>query len=85
MSYHAHEIALTVCQKNVPNGLVMHSRPYRNERIIAAIQDLYFTGGSNTFARRFVYLFPIYEGGKGEISREVPIPMVALVATAVSH
>ena len=74
-----------VCQKNVPNRLVMCSWPYQNECIIAAIQDLYFTGGSNTFARRFVYLFPTYEGGKGEISREVPIPMVALIATAVSH
>ena len=85
MSYHAYKFLLTVCQKNAPNGLVMRSRPYRNKRIISAIRDLYFTGGSNTFARRFVYLFPTCEGGKGEISREVPIPMVALVATAVSH
>ena len=74
-----------VCQKNVPNRLVMCSWPYRNEHIIATIWDLYFTGGSNTFARRFLYLFPTYKGGKGEISQEVPILMVALIATAVSH
>ena len=76
---------LTVCQHNAPSGLVMRSRPYRNERIISALRDLYFTGGSTSFARRFLYLFPTWESREGEISHEVPIPMVALVATAVSH
>ncbi|KAN0141461.1 hypothetical protein V8E53_000706, partial [Lactarius tabidus] len=68
---------------NAPSGLVMHSQPYQNERIILAIQDLYFTGGSASFARRFLYLFPTYESCEGAINHEVPIPMVALVATAL--
>ncbi|KAN0126122.1 hypothetical protein V8E53_015374 [Lactarius tabidus] len=68
---------------NAPNGLVMRSRPYRNECIISAIRDLYFTGGSASFARRFLYLFPTYEYCEGQINHEVPIPMVALVATAL--
>ena len=38
-----------------------------------------------SFARRFRYLFPTYEGREGVINYEVPVPMVALVATAVSH
>lgn len=63
----------------------MRTRPYRNERIISALRELYFTGGSNSFAMRFLYLFPTYELREGaDIRQEVPIPMVALVATAVS-
>ncbi|KAF8268433.1 hypothetical protein EI94DRAFT_1800470 [Lactarius quietus] len=42
---------------NATAGLVMHTRPYRNKRIISVIWDMYFS--------------------------EVPIPMVALVATAL--
>ena len=63
----------------------MRSRPYRNERIISALRNLYFTGGNNSFASRFRYLFPTYQLREGtDTSLEVPIPMVALVATAVS-
>ena len=78
---------LTVCQPNVPNGLVMRSRPYRNDRIIAVIRGLYFTAtaGVPSFASRFRYLFPTYETCEGELNYEVPVPMVALVSTAVSH
>ena len=67
------------------NGLVMCSRPYRNDRIISALRNLYFTGGTNSFAQRFMYLFPTYELREGgDLKQEVPIHMVALVATAVS-
>jgi hypothetical protein len=66
----------------MPNGLVMRSRPYRNDRIITAIRALYFAGGTKSFAKQFHYLFPTYETHEGEV-REVPIHMVALVATAV--
>ena len=66
-------------------GLVKHSLPYRNNRIITIIRDLYFSGGTNTFASQFKDLFPIHRGINAELRREVPIPMVALVATAVSH
>ncbi|KAN0139137.1 hypothetical protein V8E53_003026 [Lactarius tabidus] len=68
---------------NAPSGLVMRSRPYRNERIVSTLRDLYFTGGSTSFARRYLYLFPTWESREGEISHEVPIPMVALAATAL--
>ena len=67
------------------NGPVRRSQPYRNDRIIAVIRDLYFSGGSTSFAARFEHLFPTYQGANGVVNREVPIPMVALVATAVSH
>lgn len=62
----------------------MRTRPYRNDRIIAATRELYFTGRS-ALASRFVDRFPVSEDGNGVSKREVPIPMVALVATAVSH
>src|ERR1700761_2134398 len=79
------EIGLTLCQA-IGNGLVMRSKPYRNDRIISVIQELYFTdgpGGTASFATRFKHLFPTYQGPDGMVSYEVPVPMVALVATAV--
>jgi hypothetical protein len=63
----------------------MRSRPYRNDRIIKVIQDLYFAGGSMSFASRFHRLFPVFRGSDAISRHEVPIAMVALVATAVSH
>jgi hypothetical protein len=61
----------------------MCTRPYRNDRIITIIRDMFFTGGASSFARRFRYLFPTFEGPHAEQIYEVPIAMVALVATAV--
>jgi hypothetical protein len=48
------------------------------------IQGLYFTGGGNSFVNRFGNQFPTFEGEDGVLVREVPVAMVALVATAVS-
>jgi hypothetical protein len=62
----------------------MCTRPYRNDRIINVIRDMFFAGGAASFARRFRYLFPTYEARHREETLEVPIVMVALVATAVS-
>jgi hypothetical protein len=62
----------------------MRSHPYRNDHIITAIRALYFAGGAKSFAKRFRHLFPTYEVRKGEVVHEVPVHMVALVATAVS-
>src|SRR6266702_3034540 len=64
--------------------LVMHSKPYCNPQIIQAIRDLYFTGGNTSFCMQFDQFFPCHTSDDGVIAREVPIPMVALVATAVS-
>ena len=66
--------------------LVLRTQPYRNDRIIHMIHVLYFTGGANSFSARFNHLFPTGYGdnGHGIMKREVPIAMVALVATAVS-
>jgi hypothetical protein len=60
----------------------MRLQPYQNDHIITAIQVLYFAGGAKSFAKQFQYLFPTYETHKGEVC-EVPIHMVALVATVV--
>jgi hypothetical protein len=63
----------------------MRSRPYRNDQIIEVIRDLYFTGGSTSFASRFHHLFPLFKDSDDTWRLEVPVAMVALVATAVSH
>jgi hypothetical protein len=63
--------------------LVMRTKPYRNSRIISVICDLYFQGGVGSFAERFNSRFPIHQGLDGNSTREVPVSMVALVATAV--
>ncbi|KAH9041566.1 hypothetical protein EDB85DRAFT_2139668 [Lactarius pseudohatsudake] len=64
-------------------GLVRTSLPYRNPRIITVIRDLYFTGGSTSFVSRFHHLFVSHRGEDGVERREVPMSMVALVATAL--
>lgn len=63
----------------------MRSKPYRNDRIINVIRDLYFTGGAFSFAHKFKYLFECIDGHHEVAVYKVPIPMVALVATAVSY
>jgi hypothetical protein len=63
--------------------LVRRTRPYRNQRIIAVIHDLFFTGGVSSFAERFGSLFPKYRGPDEPPTREMPMSMVALVATGV--
>jgi hypothetical protein len=65
------------------NPLAMPQRPYRNSRVIDIIQDLYFTG-TNSLATQLVALFPESQDSSGATRHEVPITMVALVATAVS-
>ncbi|KAH9174429.1 hypothetical protein EDB89DRAFT_2149430 [Lactarius sanguifluus] len=67
----------------LPEGLPRRTRPYRNDRIISIIRDLYFTGGSSSLATRFEDQFPTHQGPDGDINQEVPISMVALVATAL--
>jgi hypothetical protein len=62
----------------------MRLRPYCNDWIITVIQDLYFNGGHMSFANRYRYLFPRRELSDNMLQYEVPMPMVALVATAVS-
>ena len=41
-------------------------------------------GGKSAFAIRYHSQFPVHQGNDGVVLREVPAPMVALVATAVS-
>jgi hypothetical protein len=57
--------------------------PYRNERIINVIRDLYFTGGSDSFATCFDHVFTRYRDSQGVEKPELPDQMVALVATGV--
>ncbi|KAH9042828.1 hypothetical protein EDB84DRAFT_1559325 [Lactarius hengduanensis] len=64
-------------------GTPPRTHPYRNECIISAIRELFFTGGRTSFAARYDHLFPVHQGRDGIPAREVPAPMVALVATAM--
>ncbi|KAH9166781.1 hypothetical protein EDB89DRAFT_2075508 [Lactarius sanguifluus] len=64
-------------------GIPQHTHPYRNECIIAVIRELFFTGGQKSFSSHFDHLFPVHQRLDGTSSREVPVPMVALVATAM--
>jgi len=58
---------------------VRRTQPYRNNRIIRVIQELFFSGGSSSFAAGHDNLFTTHGP-----EHEVPIPMVSLVATGVS-
>ena len=49
----------------------MRTRPYRNDRIITVLRELYFTGGSTSFASRFDGHFPI-DNGTSAVTREIP-------------
>jgi len=62
----------------------MASYPYRNDRIITVIRALYFDG-DKPFVERFCELLPFSHNPDGSTPYEVPVPMVALVATGVSH
>ncbi|KAF8263224.1 hypothetical protein EI94DRAFT_1832424 [Lactarius quietus] len=71
--------------KNVGHGkLVMRSKPYRNMQLINIIRDAYFTAnaGKAAFATRYKCLFQNTEDDEMTVY-EVPIPMVALAATAL--
>ncbi|KAH9043552.1 hypothetical protein EDB83DRAFT_2318036 [Lactarius deliciosus] len=63
--------------------LVRRTKPYRNMRIIDAVCNSFFSGGNSSFATRFKYLFPSSETHDLVTVYEVPIPMLALVATAL--
>jgi hypothetical protein len=81
--YTNHNIcALTFCQGGV-KGLPMRSKPYRNERIVQVLRTFFFIGGTSSYARRYEHKFKVFTGSDGVALREVPIHMVALVATAV--
>lgn len=55
-------------------------KPYHNDRIISALGALFFSGGHLSFVSQDDHLFPHLDG----TDSEVPEPMLALVATAVS-
>ncbi|KAH9172257.1 hypothetical protein EDB89DRAFT_1906257 [Lactarius sanguifluus] len=64
-------------------GIPQRTHPYRNECIIAVIRELFFTGRQKSFSSHFDHLFPVHQRLDRTSSREVPVPMVALVATAM--
>ncbi|KAH8990017.1 hypothetical protein EDB86DRAFT_2831318 [Lactarius hatsudake] len=64
-------------------GTPSRTQPYHNECIISAIRDLFFTGGMTSFVSCYNHLFLVHQGHDGTPAREVPAPMVALVATAM--
>jgi len=71
---------------NNPKSTARQQR-YRNHRLIAIMKELYFTstgvGGTSSFVQRFKDKFPTHMGPDGFIVPEVPIAMVALVATGL--
>jgi len=58
--------------------------PYRNDHIITVICALYFDG-DKSFVECFHEHLPLSHNNDGSMSYEVLMPMVALVATTVSH
>ncbi len=78
------KLKLTFFQMSSLTFVPMRTRPYRNSCLISVIRDLYFTGGTTSFAHRFRRQFPFHESDDGNVVREMSIPMVSLVATAVS-
>lgn len=62
----------------------MRTRPYRNPLIITVIRDMYLVGGRGSFSATLSSRFDTFEDSVGSVHLEVPKPMVALVATAVS-
>ncbi|KAH9011015.1 hypothetical protein EDB84DRAFT_1445388 [Lactarius hengduanensis] len=62
---------------------VTHTKPYRNMWIVDAVRTSFFSGGNLSFATRYKYLFPSSETHDLVTVYEVPIPMLALVATAL--
>ncbi|KAH9168126.1 hypothetical protein EDB89DRAFT_2074246 [Lactarius sanguifluus] len=63
--------------------LVRRLKPYRNMQIVDAVRSSFFSGGNSSFATRFKYLFPSSKTHDLVTVYEVPIPMVALAATAL--
>jgi hypothetical protein len=61
----------------------MRHKPYRNKRIITVIRDLYFTGGTTSYAHRNDDKFPQFKRPDGVVVREMAKTMLTLVATAV--
>ena len=47
------------------------------------IRNMFFLGGSASFAQRFGAKFPRFRGPNGVVVQEIPQAMLALVATAV--
>ena len=78
--FFSREHVLTPIQGIGHGNLVMSSKPYRNDWISSVIRDQYFSGGQ-PFSTRYNYLFRDTEDDN--TVHKVPIPMVALVATAV--
>lgn len=62
----------------------MRTKLYRNQRIVAVLRNSFFVGGTSAYAHRYFHKFPRTRGTDGVIACEIPVPMLALVATAVS-
>ena len=71
------------CQVSSALGLVRRTLPYCNDWIITAIQDLFFSSGTTSFAMCYRGCFAqVHEDSS--VSYKVPMPLVALVVTGVS-
>lgn len=84
-TYFQTKLWLTPVQNDPIRVVPMQTKPYQNFHLIEVIQDLYFSGGFNSFAYQYRPRFPRTEDeNRMPVYYEVPVAMVALVATAVS-
>ena len=72
----------TLCRQGQAQGISRCTQPYRNDRIITVICDLFFSGGSALFATRHDTLFT-QRHADSSVTREVPMAMICLVVTGV--
>jgi len=79
------KFCLTLCHQTRNPELVKRSLLYHNKWIIAVLYKSFFSGGMSSFMTRFDRLFTsTSQDAISPVCCQVPLPMVALVATAVS-
>ena len=66
------------------SGIPWRLKPYWNDRILTVLCDIYFSGGTSSYARGFDAMFPSNEGPDGVKVCRMPEAMLGLVATGVS-
>lgn len=68
------------------DGEIVSNKPFHHPALISILRDVYFAGTRGSYAERYSARFgsSITEGPR-KYERELPAPMVALAATAVSE
>ncbi|KAG5654271.1 hypothetical protein H0H81_005120 [Sphagnurus paluster] len=65
-------------------GMLRRTQPFHHPVIVSSVREYYFTGTRMSFANRYMSRFTSsIETGPQALEREVPLPMVCMIATAV--